>query len=236
MNADRRLAYLSACNIDFAPEATVGREEAGGRWRLDPRIGPNEQLGSAYYSNNDYDKGHLTRREDVAWGRDKEQAAIANQDSFHYTNSAPQHFEFNQSSRGAGLKLWGELENFITRQGEEQRTRLSLFNGPVFGLRDKVLKDSLVPLAFFKIVIWRDGEEDPGAAGFLLEQSDLVASLPQERIDVGVFAVRQRRIADIEEMLDLDFGIAKEWDKIPPSASESAGEGRLILSLDDIRL
>lgn len=239
MCAGRRLAYLSACNIDYAAEATVGRSEAGGRWRLDPRLDPDQQLGSAYYANNDYDKGHLTRREDVAWGRDKEQATKANQDSFTYTNSAPQHFRYNQSSAGKGLHLWGELENFITSQGEEQRTRLSIFNGPVFSDADKPLKDALVPLAFFKIVIWRDGTEQPGAVGFLLEQTDLVADLA-EKIDVGPFQVRQRRIADIEKMLDLDFGEkVRGWDRLPAHEARETADitgGIAIGAMTDIRL
>jgi endonuclease G len=239
MCAGRRLAYLSACNVDYAAEATVGRSEGEGRWRLDPRLDPSQQLGSAYYANNDYDKGHLTRREDVAWGRDKDQAKVANQDSFTYTNSAPQHFRYNQSSAGKGLRLWGELENFITSQGEEQRTRLSIFNGPVFSSADKPLKDALVPLSFFKIVIWRDGTEEPGAVGFLLEQKGLVADLA-ERIDVGEFEVRQRRIADIEAMLDIEFGEkVRNWDRLAAHETREATEmadGVVIGAMSDIRL
>jgi endonuclease G len=239
MCAGRRLAYLSACNVDYAAEATVGRSEGAARWKLDPRLDASQQLGSGYYAKNDYDKGHLTRREDVAWGRDKEQAKAANQDSFTYTNSAPQHFRYNQSSAGKGLRLWGELENFITSQGEEQRTRLSIFNGPVFSTADKPLKDALVPLAFFKIVIWRDGTEQPGAVGFLLEQKDLVVDLA-ERIDVGDFEVRQRRIADIEAMLDIEFGEkVRNWDRLlvhEAREATDAGEGVPIGAMADIRL
>ena len=239
MCAERRLAYLSACNIDFDAPASVGREEGEGRWKLDPRLDRGQQLGSAYYANNDYDKGHLTRREDVAWGRGKQEAIRANQDSFTYTNSAPQQFRFNQSSAGKGLRLWGELENYITAQGEQQRSRLSIFNGPVFGEQDKKLDDALVPLAFFKIVIWRDGTDQPGAVGFLLEQGDLVADLA-EKIDAGEFQVRQRRIADIEAMLDLDFGdTVRSWDRLAAQETReavAAADGIAIAALADIRL
>lgn len=237
MNADRRLAYLSASNTDYEPAATITRSEGAATWKLDPRVGGRDQLGSAYYSNNPYDKGHLTRREDVSWGRDKEQAKTANQDSFFYTNSAPQHLQFNQSGAGKGLRLWGELENHITEQGEGQRTRLSIFNGPVFGDDDKKLKDTRVPLAFYKIVIWRDGDEPPGAVGFLLDQSELVAPV-NEAIDAGEFQVRQRRIADIEAMLDLDFGLVSDWDRMPATVLEGADEdgGLLLESVSDIRL
>ena len=239
MCAARRIAYVSASNIDFDAPATVGRTEGHAGWKLDPRLDAAQQLGGTFYANNDYDKGHLTRREDVAWGRDKAQAMAANQDSFTYTNSAPQHFQFNQSTAGKGLRLWGELENFITEQGEQQRSRLCVLNGPVFGDADKRLKDALVPLSFFKIVIWRDGDAAPAAAGFLLDQKNLVADL-DEAIDAGAFRLRQRRIADIEALLDIDFGEdVRGWDSLMRLSAEEAVEdadGIRIEALEDLRI
>ena len=66
------------------------------------------------------------------WGSDRE-ALRANDDSFFYTNIAPQHEEFNRSSmRG----LWGELENSVLMQSGAQRQRLSVLGGPIFSTGD----------------------------------------------------------------------------------------------------
>lgn len=241
MNGQRRLAYVSACNIDFAAAVSASREDGTSTWRLDPRIDRDEQLGRQYYDHNDYDKGHLTRRDDAAWGRDLEAAIAANDDTFFYPNAAPQHYLFNQSDdfTGAGLDLWGDLEKFISEQGVGQRTKLSVLNGPVFGSKDKPFKDALVPLAYFKIVAWRDRGEEPGAVGFLLDQSELVEDLAEEAIDPGRFRVRQRRITEIEALLDLDLGVLRDWDRFDAgAATEESLETTevLIERLDDIRM
>ena len=236
--AGRRLAYVSACNLDFAAPVTASREQGRKSWRTDPRLDAADQLADRFYDHNDYDKGHLTRRDDTAWGATLAQAIAANDDTFFYTNAAPQHFQFNQSDEftHAGLDLWGDLENFISAQGAAQRTRLSLFNGPIFGAHDKPLHDALVPLRFFKIVLWKDEGQEPGAVGFVLDQADLVAALPEEAIDAGRFEIRQRRISDIEDDVDLDFGEVKSWDRLGPNADEALDDGRLITALDDIHL
>jgi endonuclease G len=217
MNKKRRLAYVSACNVNFNPPASVTRDEGSQSWRRDPRIDPEHQLGAPYYDHNEYDKGHLTRRDDAAWGRDQEDALASNWDTFHYTNAAPQQELFNRSDdfTGAKLDLWGDLENFISEQGSEQRTRLTIFNGPIFTARDKKLDDALVPWSFFKIVIWRDKNQPPGALGFVLDQRDLIKDLPEEAIDPGRFSVRQKRISSIERDLDISFGPVTEWDQMP---------------------
>lgn len=236
--AERRLAYVSASNLDFAAIVTANRDQGRKTWRTDPRLDANQQLANRFYDHNDYDKGHLTRRDDTAWGATLEEAIAANDDTFFYPNAAPQHFLFNQSDdfTNAGLDLWGDLENFISEQGAAQRARLSIFNGPVFGMQDKQLHDALVPLRFFKIVAWKDEGEDPGAAGFVLDQSDLVASLPEEGIEPGRFEIRQHRISELETELDLDLGKLKAWDRMKVGADEAMEDGIPITTLADMRI
>ena len=242
MNETRRLAYVSACNVDFNPGATVTSSDGGGSWKLDSRLDNAQQMGAGFYDGGDsnpYDKGHLTRRDDAAWGRDQAEALAANADSFHYTNAAPQHRFFNRSNQGGGhLDLWGDLENFISKQGLAQRTRLSIFNGPVFGPHDKPLRGALAPLAFFKIVIWRDGNAAPGAVGFVLDQTTLIENLPEEAIDPGRFKIRQRRIAAIEALVDVSFGPVTGFDTLPgPNPNEALGDDEILISrVEDIRL
>jgi endonuclease G, mitochondrial len=227
MNEERRLAYVSACNVNFNPPASVSRDEGGASWRLDPRLDRDQQLGDAYYKNNDYDKGHLTRRDDAAWGSEPDNALDANWDTVHYTNSAPQHFLLNRSDpfTHANLDLWGDLENFITEQGEAQRTKLTIFNGPIFGESDKPFGgDALAPWSFFKIVVWRDPGKPPGALGFVLDQHDLIENLPEEAIDPGRFSIRQKRISAIERSLDISFGPVVDWVQMPARDAREALE------------
>ena len=243
MNAERRLAYLSAVNVDFA--AISAPRTSHDRWARDGRIPIEAQVDNSYYYQNDYDKGHLTRRADGAWGTTAAEAAAANADTFHYTNAAPQHKDFNQGNdfTHLHLKLWGDLEDFIARQGQAQHTRLTIFNGPVFAGNDKPLKDILVPRAFFKIVVWHDaGEAGPGAVGFVLEQTDLIARLPEEAIEPGEFRLRQRRIVDIQATVDLDFGALAAADRFAATPADPLHESlggvreRLIERLEDIIL
>ncbi|MBY5546485.1 hypothetical protein HFO61_06535 [Rhizobium leguminosarum] len=240
MCSSRRLAYVSACNLNFGAAATAGRKDGRSTWRTDPRLNAEHQLANRFYDHNDYDKGHLTRRDDAAWGNGLTAAIAANDDTFFYTNAAPQHYLFNQSDEftGAKLDLWGDLENHISTQGAVQKARLTIFNGPIFGLNDKPLHDALVPLRFFKIVVWKDEGADPGAVGFVLDQKSLVTALPEEAIDPDPFVIRQRRIADIQAELDISFGKTCDWDRLRGALPNEAIDpgGILILSLDDIRL
>ena len=240
--AGRRQAYLSACQVDFNAPVRVGRE-GGGNWRYDPRIPRAAQLGSRYYENNPYDRGHLSRRDDLARGPTREAAIAANRDSFFWTNCSPQHYLLNQSgATGANLRLWGDLENYISEQGPAHG-RLSVFNGPVFGAADKPLYDALVPMAFFKIVAWGGPDcGDAGALGFVLEQADLVRDLPEQRLAPGIFSIRQRPISAIGEGLDVDLRDLAALDRMKPTGRRGKtakgaqdSDGIEITSVEDIR-
>jgi endonuclease G, mitochondrial len=235
MSAGRRLAYVSACNLNFDAAATCTRKEGRESWRTDPRIETRDQLDDPYYAHEALDLGHLTRRDDTAWGTTKAGAIAANNDTFFYTNCAPQHKVFNRSGLSSGdhEHLWGDLENHISKQGEAQRLRLSVFNGPVFGERDNVLLDARTPDAFFKIVIWRDENADPAAIGFTLSQAGLIDDLQKEGIDPGAFVIRQRRIAEIEGELDISFGPVAGWDRFPAAAPKGARARGAAESLSD---
>ncbi|RCW84063.1 DNA/RNA non-specific endonuclease [Paracoccus lutimaris] len=234
--AGRRLAYLSACNVDFLARVEVSSNEGGGNWRFDPRIPRDAQLGNSYYLNNDYDRGHLSRRNDLARGPTRDAAIAANKDSYFWTNCAPQHYLLNQSTdfSGADLQLWGDLENHISAQGAKLR-RLSVFNGPVFGTADKPLRDALVPLAFYKIVAWSDAD-GPGAVGFVLEQADLIETLPEERLDPGIFSIRQRRIEAIGAELDIDLCDLSALDRMPKPRSRGKSATKEAFARDGIEI
>ena len=69
----------------------------------------NALVGRSHRSKSGRARGHLVRRLDPMWGtRWKE----ASEDTFHFTNAAPQHKNLNQ-------RTWQNLEDYIaTKRGK----------------------------------------------------------------------------------------------------------------------
>lgn len=103
MNRRRKFAVYSAACVDESRLINVPRDNQS--WHVDDRIGAENQVGPEYYAQNEYDKGHLTRRRDVCWGERRE-AEEANHDSFCYANIVLQHHNFNTG-------VWNCLEDWI---------------------------------------------------------------------------------------------------------------------------
>ncbi|MGC1639227.1 MAG: DNA/RNA non-specific endonuclease [Pseudolabrys sp.] len=210
MNKRRRTAWFSAANIDGDHRPDIGKRR-GDRWYADPRILTSEQIGQEAFEPG-IDRGHLTRRQDTAWGSDVASATLANNDTFHFTNCSLQASPFNQ-----GKDRWQGLEQFLLEHhAKKERRRLVVITGPLFAANDPVYKNDRMnysvrcPLQFWKIcvLIRRDGT--PSATGFVLGQED-IQNLPgfEEAFDV---AATQIRVADLEERTGLDFGDLKKFD------------------------
>ncbi|MGA7207837.1 MAG: DNA/RNA non-specific endonuclease [Pseudolabrys sp.] len=210
MNKRRRTAWFSAANIDGDHRPDIGKRR-GDRWYTDPRILRSEQIGQEAFEPG-IDRGHLTRRQDTAWGSDVASATLANNDTFHFTNCSLQASPFNQ-----GKDRWQGLEQFLLEHhAKKERRRLVVITGPLFAANDPVYKNDRMndsvrcPLQFWKIcvLIRRDGT--PSATGFVLGQED-IQNLPgfEEAFDV---AATQIRVADLEERTGLDFGEIKKFD------------------------
>jgi endonuclease G len=217
MNARRRLAYVSAVNIDSAAPHRHQREKD--RWFFDPRVPERSQAGNAYYASNPLDRGHLTRRDDAAWGYSKQEAELANDDTFHWTNCAPQHEVFNQGglARGRGLLLWGNLEIAVSELAGGHTSKLSVFNGPIFSDTDQSYRqDFALPKAYWKVIVLSDGNT-PRALAFQLSQADLISDILAERFrppHLEAFEVYQVPIARLSEATGLDFGPLSAWDPL----------------------
>ena len=210
MNKRRRTAWFSAANVDGDHRPNIGKRR-GDRWYTDPRILRSEQIGQEAFEPG-IDRGHLTRRQDTAWGSDVAIATLANNDTFHFTNCSLQASPFNQ-----GKDRWQGLEQFLLEQhAKKDRRRLVVITGPLFAANDPVYKNDRMnysvrcPLQFWKIcvLIRRDGT--PSATGFVLGQEE-IQNLPgfEEAFDV---AATQIRVADLEERTGLDFGDIKKFD------------------------
>lgn len=256
MNKTRRLAFFSAANVD--PGRFQGKRDADGdKWYLDTRVAEidkNAQVGTEFYkkqrqfeadrTSSPFDQGHLTSREHLQWGDNDKEAKRNGDDSYHYTNCAPQHWQFNENKKANGL--WFRLEQTaINNLGNG--TRLCTISGPVFDaplckpgydgklrldLKGKRVQDGSfggvnIPKLFFKIIAYRV-EKKLRSKAFVVTQEDLLktidryypaeASKKQWLSDLEV-RLYQLKIADLEKLTGLDFGTLSKCDA--PVGTES---------------
>jgi endonuclease G len=224
MNAQRKLAFVSAVNFDAGAPFQLAREGKD-RWFYDPRVERNEQLGAEFYPDNPLDRGHLTRRADAAWGDTETAAQLANDDTFHWTNCSPQHEIFNQSTKAnqRGLLLWGTLENHVTEQAHGGK--LSIFNGPIFRPNDRVHRGVPIPRELYKLIVYAKEPGKPGAVAFILSQASLIKNLPAEEFEVGPYQPFQVKISDLQSRIKLDFGALSSVDPLVAIGREMFMEG-----------
>jgi endonuclease G, mitochondrial len=194
MHRRRALALFTAVNIDGAQSRPP--ERGSDRWLLDPRLPASEQTGEAVYRDNPLDRGHLVRRRDPAWGCTDAIAKAANDDTFHFTNAAPQHHAFN-----AGRTLWVGLEDHVLGNAVTRELRVSVLTGPVLAADDELYRGVQLPRQFWKVVAMVKQDGTPSATGYLLSQATLLADLPgEEEFSYGAyrtFQVPVRRIAEL---------------------------------------
>jgi endonuclease G len=229
----RRLPFFSAVNIDGTREVNITR--GSDRWFVDPRISRDFQLTSGAYTGTPFDRGHLVRRVDPVWGADLAEARRAHDDTFHWTNSSPQHAKFNRNK-----KTWALVENYILKRTVDDRRRVSVFTGPVFADDDPIVITAAevevqLPLRFWKVVACVNDKDEIAATAFLISQEEFVRAWLETlefpvTDDVKPFQVS---IAEIEHLTGLSFGELTRHDTLGAGA-ESIPERHLIDSLDDI--
>lgn len=187
----RKFAYWVAWNIDGSSLLRLSRD--GLRFRRDKRIPAKYQIGNELYRRNPLDRGHIARRADLVWGP-RDEAKRANRDSFFYTNIAPQHSSFNQSSAGG---IWGELENAIFSEVNVADLKISVIAGPVFSEDDQEYRGELIPKEFWKILFFAsEGNDSVQAKAYLLTQQDLISDI--ETLKLPDFAVYEVPVEDID--------------------------------------
>lgn len=217
---DRRFARFVAWNIDGGRMLRLDRN--GIDFREDPRIPSEAQAGEELYARNDLDRGHIARRADLVWGV-RAEAQQANEDSFFFTNIAPQMDAFNQSGRGG---VWGGLENSLFDQAEVQDLRVSVVGGPIFTDEDREYRGFRIPHAFFKAVYYvSDGELQVRA--FILAQD--LDSL--ESLDLREFETHRVSLDELGERTGLTFAPAADGGE--EVRAQSLGE-RVVRTTADI--
>jgi endonuclease G len=223
-NKTRKLAFVAGVNYDPTALVLHPRDKDGDKWYFDPRVSEDGefQAGEGLYAGNPLDRGHLVRRADAGWGATREEAKLANDDTFHFTNCSPQHEITNQGKlkeAPPGLKLWGKLEDHVAMEGKRDKRKLSVFNGPVFRPSDQMYRGVKLPKEFWKVVVFADDAGDPAAAAFVLTQAQLIQGLDEE-FDVGEYKAVQVRVKDVEVKTHLNFGAIRDWDVMERDGTE----------------
>ena len=207
MCRSRCLAYFTAVNIDGNQAKNIKR--SGDSWNFDPRIPKDAQYGDELYAKNDLDRGHLVRRLDPVWG---DKAIQANNDTFHFTNSSPQHKNLNQ-------KIWLDLENYILKNAQNHNLKVSVFTGPVFRSDDMIYRGKFkIPAEFWKVAVMIKDDGKMSATAYLQTQKNMIENL---EFAYGEYKTYQVPVARIEEITGLDFGELSQYD--PIANIESAG-------------
>jgi endonuclease G len=210
MNKKRRTAWFSAANVDGDNRPNIG-VRSGDRWYRDPRILKAEQLGQEAFESG-IDRGHLTRREDTAWGEDVDSALAANNDTFHFTNCSLQASHFNR-----GKDRWQGLEQYLLeKHAKKDKRRITVITGPLFAANDPLYQNNKMdyavrcPLQFWKVCVLVREDGSPSATAFILNQ-DEIKDLPgfEETFDVSA---TQIKISDLEKRTKLSFGDLKKHD------------------------
>ncbi|MEV0720126.1 DNA/RNA non-specific endonuclease [Asanoa sp. NPDC050611] len=229
LHARRRLALYSAANLDGRRRFTTVASDD--RWIVDPRL-PGAQVGNDLYAGNDLDRGHLTRRADMLWGGTTAEAAAAVADTYHYSNCAPQHRDFNQNNA-----TWQGLEDYILDKVADHRLRANVYTGPVFDPADPVYRDVALPRAFWKIVAVGSGEGALHATAYLLEQTDLLGDLSRAA-PLGPYRTYQTQVRHVESLTGIGFGSLRDHDPLTGTSTHDGEQPRPVelRSLDDVRL
>jgi len=247
MHEERRLVMWAAANADYDPNKRWRtREEFGSEsWKADPRIPEEQQIEDLefYEPAAKFDRGHIVRRDDVAWGKTKKEEEFGNSDSFHWTNCTPQNEGFNRAVFGYH-GLWGDLENHIATQAGFLKNVLTIFAGPVLAENDPSRDfgsgiEVKVPMVFWKVVVAVEEANQNRtlrAYGFLLDQTDAIEQYGWEaRFKVGKFVEQQVSLGEITQRARVEFDqVLHNADPLALEPHES--RRRPLNSLSEIKL
>lgn len=197
ISASRKFPFYSASNIDGKLFKKAPRKD---NWQKDSRIQANQQWGPELYraDKSDFDKGHMTKREDVQWGDTIAIASKAASSTFFYTNAVPQHASLNQ-------KIWRSLEDYILHtEAKENELKISVFTGPVLRENDPFFVTEVdgqqvqLPILFWKVVYYPKSDGNIYCAGFMMSQSSLL-------IDNEIIEETITEAATDEDLLFMQF-------------------------------
>lgn len=209
MHSRRKFAIYSAANLDFARRyASLQSKRV---WRYDPRIPLEAQTGDEAYAGNAFDRGHLTRQEDMEYGDTMQDALQSTADTCHWTNVCLQHAKFNQTK-----DWWQGMERHILEYSVDPKHgkgfRAQVFTGPVFTTRDIEFDEVpgiKVPMKFWKVAVAVTSSGKLFAVAYLLDQTPVIKQYGLKEAagetPFEPYKLFQLPISELEGMIHLRF-------------------------------
>ncbi len=267
-NIDRKTGAVTARDPGSGGNESLSEgAEASETWYHDERVERDEVTNQDLYASQEvpgskkstnawlnriFQRGHLVRRLDPVWGKDKN-ARRAEADTFHFTNCTPQVGFFNMGTapknkpHTGGGQLWRALEDYVLENAVDEQQRVNVFTGPVLDdkkdplWRDDVIAGFRVPMRFWKIVAWADGGK-LRATAMLADQRPVIQVLPEGVESAEAFADTSKvadflsTVAEIESLTGLDFGDDLRKADLNKGGGESKGENRSrrVQSLEEV--
>jgi endonuclease G len=201
MHKNRRLPIYSAANVSFADRFEMSRPSDV--WRRDPRILAEHQLENWYYASNKFDRGHMTRREDLEFGGSPKVALASAADTCHWTNCVPQHAKFNQNK-----EIWQGIERYVLEESIlEGEVSAQIITGPVLDDGNPDYRKIKYPLQFWKVVAALNSKGALFATAYIASQEEVIAQFGIEVTEVpfGAYKTFQTKISEIERVTGLTF-------------------------------
>ena len=215
MNAKRRQCFFSACNIDGARSKSSKRTT----WRFDPRIPQAMQImKECYGATPKFSRGHMTRREDPAWGASAGVIQRGADDSMHVTNATPQMQSFN-------APIWLALEDYALQHARQDDQKISVFTGPYFTKNDPTMFGVRIPVKFWKVIAFvHDETGELCATGYEMSQED---NLEPPEFVFGDFVSPQLNISTQVPIATIESRAGISFDRladVDPLSSEGVGQ------------
>ena len=195
IRADRRFPLLTAVNISGKRLVHPGARKD--TWRRDARIADAYQPDGDFYEKGkgkdpvQFSRGHQVRLLDPCWSDadDPDQALadarLGSEDTFHYTNAAPQVQHYNDID-------WGNLEDYLLDKAQTSEKRLTVFTGPIYRDDDPLYGKERaggpwrIPLSFWKVAVLQKSPTKVAAAAFIVGQTQYVQALYEAKVFSGL--------------------------------------------------
>ena len=250
IRADRKFPLITAVNIDGDRLVNPGARQD--TWRRDARIADEFQPNGDFYEKSkghdpvQFSRGHQVRLLDPCWSKAQQHAdALAEaklnaEDTFHYTNAAPQVQTYNDID-------WGDLEDYLLDKAQTTMKRLTVFTGPVYRDDDPLYGKTRpngpwkIPLSYWKVAVLQKTPAKIAAAAFIVGQVQYVQALFEAKVftrltPYTVDEMRQRHIQTtiqaIADVNGLDFSALLPFDA--QGSLEATRQTRWISDINDV--
>lgn len=225
-NAVRKMPLVSAVNVSGDPALRIDDTERSDDWLRDARIDKMCQLDDKFYTRSNFDRGHMSRYQDAKWTfpASKDNELRNGIFTCFYSNACPQVPGLNRASGTWGKLEKAVLEKGVKKQTDNDETKMTVFNGPIFNKNtDRIFRGVRTPMDFFKIIVWLDDQDNLKATAFKLSQKLLLSDvqfdeslrMDLEALDIDKvmeFKNYQCTIKSISEATEIDFKGLEEFD------------------------